>query len=397
MEKGLWVSPFYYPQHHGSLTLSSNFSGNRSRLIHSPDAAAEVCTYHTRRTIHFPFFIRVDQMRSFPLIYSVALLFFVGKSNVLVRGFSIDPKTPKSSLFHKQMKANPSEPTFPGISSLECRQLVESSCTTSSLQLSGGANGDIEPSKPTLVRELIAEFIGTFIIVQLGCGTVCAAVFKAAQVGLWQIAAAWTIAVTLAISTTASVSGAHLNPAITLSLALLRGFSWIKVPTFIAAQVAGAVVAAGVNFALFRDSIAAFEATNNIVRGSIESVQSASAFGEYWSVSSVGTAFFAEAYGTAMLAFVIFALTNPKNEISTKHSFLVPPLIGATVGGLISVIAPLTQAGFNPARDFGPRIIAAIAGWGSIAMKGWWLYVIAPIVGAPIGAWVADKVLYPED
>ena len=82
-------------------------------------------------------------MRSFPLIYSVALLFFVGKSNVLVRGFSIDPKTPKSSLFHKQMKANPSEPTFPGISSLECRQLVESSCTTSSLQLSGGANGDV--------------------------------------------------------------------------------------------------------------------------------------------------------------------------------------------------------------------------------------------------------------
>ena len=95
-----------------------------------------------------------------------------------------------------------------------------------------------------------------------------------------------------------------------------------------------------------------------------------------------------------MLAFVIFALTNPKNETTSKHPFLIPPLIGLSVGALISVIAPLTQCGMNPARDFGPRIIAALAGWGNVAMKGWWVYVIAPIVGAPLGAWVADKVLY---
>lgn len=294
------------------------------------------------------------------------------------------------------MKANPNGSPIACISAQECLQLVEG--TSTALRLAGGGDGDaIAPVKPTHMRELIAEFIGTFIIVQMGCGTVCAAVFKSAQVGLWQIAAAWSIAVTLAITTTASISGAHLNPAITVSLALLRGFSWAKVPTFIVAQVLGAAAAAGVNFALFSESIAAFEATNNIVRGAVESVQSASAFGEYWSVSSVGSAFFAEAYGTAVLAFVIFALTNSKNEISSKHPFLIPPLIGATVAGLISVIAPLTQAGFNPARDFGPRIIAAIAGWGSIAMKGWWVYVLAPLVGAPLGAWVADKFLYPED
>lgn len=263
----------------------------------------------------------------------------------------------------------------------------------SQIELSGGANGDTDV-QPNLTSQMIAEFIGTFMIVQIGCGTVCAAVFKSAQVGLWQIAAAWSIAVTLAISTTAAVSGAHLNPAITVSLAMLRDFKWKDVIPFIFAQTMGAIAGAGVNFALFRDSIAGFEAANNIVRGSLESIQSASAFGEYWSVNCWGTAFLAEAYGTAMLAFVIFALTNPDNETTSKNSFLIPPLIGATVGGLISVIAPLTQAGFNPSRDFGPRIIAALCGWKGIAMKGWWLYILAPLVGAPIGAWVADKVLY---
>mmetsp|Transcript_8207 Transcript_8207/g.12363 ORF Transcript_8207/g.12363 Transcript_8207/m.12363 type:complete len:93 (-) Transcript_8207:56-334(-) len=91
---------------------------------------------------------------------------------------------------------------------------------------------------------------------------------------------------------------------------------------------------------------------------------------------------------------MIFALTNPKNETTSKSPFLVPPLIGATVGALISVIAPLTQAGFNPARDFGPRIVSWAAGWGSIAMKGAWLYIIAPIIGAIAGGKLADKILF---
>jgi len=261
------------------------------------------------------------------------------------------------------------------------------------LQLSGGSNEqDTNVSKsPSIVKEMMAEFVGTFLIVQLGCGTVCSAIFKSAQVGLWQIAAVWSIAVTVAISATASISGAHLNPAITFALATARDFSWRKVLPFIVAQVAGATVAAGVNLALFSDSIAQFEASNNIIRGSIESIASASAFGEYWSVSSWGRAFFAEAFGTAMLAFVIFSLTNPKNETTAESPHLIPPLIGATVGALISVIAPLTQAGFNPARDFGPRIIAWLAGWGTVAMKGFWVYVVAPIIGAVIGGKLAEK------
>lgn len=107
------------------------------------------------------------------------------------------------------------------------------------------------------------------------------------------------------------------------------------------------------------------------------------------------TAFIAESIGTAIIAFVIFALTHPKNE--TMKSGFIPPLIGLTVGGLISVLAPLTQAGFNPARDFGPRIVAWFAGWKTVAFTNAWLYIIAPIVGAVCGAALADRVLYADD
>lgn len=110
----------------------------------------------------------------------------------------------------------------------------------------------------------------------------------------------------------------------------------------------------------------------------------------------LGTACFAEALGTAILAFVIFALTNPKND-TVKNKVFIPPLIGATVGALIAVIAPLTQAGFNPARDFGPRIVAWLAGWKAVALQGWWVYAAPPFIGAPIGAFIADKLLYGDE
>ena len=108
-----------------------------------------------------------------------------------------------------------------------------------------------------------------------------------------------------------------------------------------------------------------------------------------------GVAFLAEAFGTAVLAFVVFSLTHKKN--STAKTGYIPLLIGATVGSLIATLAPLTQAGFNPARDFGPRIVAFLAGWKAVAFRGWWVYVFGPIVGAVIGATLADKVLLVDD
>ena len=107
------------------------------------------------------------------------------------------------------------------------------------------------------------------------------------------------------------------------------------------------------------------------------------------------TALLVEAFGTAVLSFVVFSLTHPKNDCQ-KNKVFIPPIIGATVGGLICVLAPLTQAGFNPARDFGPRFVALFAGWGSIAFQQWWVYVLGPIIGAVGGGALADRVLYAD-
>ena len=103
-----------------------------------------------------------------------------------------------------------------------------------------------------------------------------------------------------------------------------------------------------------------------------------------------------EAFGTAILAFVIFMCIDPKGMIS-KSNVLAPVLIGLTLTLLISLFGSLTQAGWNPARDFGPRIVAYFAGWDSIAIPGpnggFWIYILGPIIGAPIGGLIYQKIL----
>ena len=148
--------------------------------------------------------------------------------------------------------------------------------------LRAGASSPEKATSNKLMKELLAEFIGTFIIVQLGCGSVMSDIFGGAFSGLFQIAAVWIIAVTLAISTTASISGAHLNPSISVALAMFRGFEWKKVIPYSVAQTLGAVAASAVNLVLFADKIKAFEHANGIVRGTAASVASARAFGEYF-------------------------------------------------------------------------------------------------------------------
>ena len=98
----------------------------------------------------------------------------------------------------------------------------------------------------------------------------------------------------------------------------------------------------------------------------------------------------AEFAGTAILAFVVFSLTR---QLSRRGAYLTPIVIGLTVAGLIRVLSPISQAGFNPARDFGPRVFSYFAGWGSIAIPGprggfFVVYILTPILGACAGAWL---------
>lgn len=262
----------------------------------------------------------------------------------------------------------------------------------------------------TLLRACLAEAVGTFLLVLFGTGAVAAAVLTGAQAGLWQVAVVWGFGVTLAIYATAAVSGAHLNPAISLAFALLRpaDFPRARLLPYWGAQLAGAILAGVVVLAAFGPFLDRFNAEHHLVRGGPGSEASAMVFGEYFPNPAIfGTgeqaaalvspmaAAGVEALGTAILAFMIFALTERRN--GAAPGALAPFFIGFTVAVLISLFAPITQAGWNPARDLGPRIVAFLAGYGPVAIPGphggFWVYIVGPLVGAPIGAALYDRLL----
>lgn len=250
---------------------------------------------------------------------------------------------------------------------------------------------------------MTGEFVGTFILVFFGVGAVNAAVLTNAQMGIWQVAVVWAVGVSLGIYASASLSGAHINPAITAAMVAWGGFPASRMVPYWMAQVLGAALASLVLYAMFSEAIVEFERQHGLMRGQPGSELSAMVFGEYfpnpavfgtgpsaWKVAGHGAAFFAEMVGTAVLAFVVFAVTSPCNPDRPPPA-LAAVVIGVCVAAIISVVAPLTQAALNPARDFGPRAVSYFLGWGDIAIpgpRGGWLtvYIIAPTMGALIGA-----------
>ena len=252
--------------------------------------------------------------------------------------------------------------------------------------------------------QCLSEFFGTLILVFFGVGAVNAAVLSGAQQGLWQVAVVWGVAIALAIYATGAVSGAHINPAITVAMAVWRGFPKSKVAPYIGSQLLGAFCGSLLLYALFHGMIAHFETAHGIARGGPGSELSAMVFGEYFpnpaivgttaeayrQVSHV-TAMMGEGIGTAFLACFVFALTESRNPQAPR--FMAPLFIGLTVSIIISIIAPLTQAGLNPARDFGPRLVSYLFGWGEVAIPGprggfFTVYILAPIIGGVLGAGV---------
>ena len=224
------------------------------------------------------------------------------------------------------------------------------------------------------IANFLGEMIGTFILVFFGCGAVAVTVLFSSHSGLFQISAVWGVSVALAIYVTRHISCAHLNPAVSIAMVVSERMVVRKLPSYLLGQFTGAFLAAVLLYILFSSSIAQFEISNGIIRGSRDSIRTAMMFGEFYpkpgsgpeAVVSTMNAFFAETAGTFALVFLIFSLTDGCN-VGRPDDALSPLFIGLTMTVIISVIAPLTQAGLNPARDFSPRIFAYLAGWGEAA------------------------------
>lgn len=255
--------------------------------------------------------------------------------------------------------------------------------------------------------DFIGEFIGTFLVILFGLGAGMASGLFGAHSGLFQVALLWGFGVTVAIYATRHLSNAHFNPAVSIAMVLGRRMPARMLPVYLVAQFLGAFVAAALLYLLFADSLAQFEALHHIVRGTPESVKTAMLFGEFYpspgalpvGVVSHATAFLAEAVGTFVLVFLVFSYTEGCN-LGRPDDALAPLFFGFIVALLISFIAPLTQAGFNPARDLSPRVFSMLAGWGRAALpdaSGGFLtvYVLAPICGGAAAALLFSRVIVP--
>jgi glycerol uptake facilitator protein len=260
--------------------------------------------------------------------------------------------------------------------------------------------------------EMLAEFLGTFVLILLGVASVAVSVVGLPGSGRqvvefgpanWLIIAwGWGLAVVFAIYVAGGISGAHINPAVTLAFAVRRDFPWRKVLPYWLAQVLGAFVAAALVYACYRWAIDAADARAGVPRD--ESLATYSIFAtfpaEYFGNSWWGP-LLDQIVGTGMLLLLVCALIDTRNTapLSNLHPFLI---------GLVVVAIGLTfgtNAGYaiNPARDFGPRLFTYFEGWGSIALPGtfgwfsgyWWIPIVGPLIGGVLGALVYDLLVSP--
>jgi MIP family channel proteins len=248
-------------------------------------------------------------------------------------------------------------------------------------------------------REMAAEFLGTFVLIVFGTAVVAQVVLGGGTHGGYaSINIAWGLAVVMGIYASAGVSGAHLNPAVTLALAVHRGFPWSKVLPYSLAQVAGAFAGAAVTFFTYREAFDRFDGGLRQVAGP---KATAGIFATYpQEFLSLQGGFVDQVVGTALLVLVVFALGDARNF--APESRLSPILVGAAVV-LIGMSFGL-NAGYaiNPARDLGPRLFTLVAGWGSDVFRAghgwWWVPIVGPAIGGAIGGFAYDALitrLYP--
>lgn len=247
------------------------------------------------------------------------------------------------------------------------------------------------PSTPTLRGQCIAEFLGTALLIFFGTGCVAAMKLGGAELGLWEISIIWGVGVSMGVYLSAGVSGAHLNPAVSIALWLFGTFERNKVPAYILAQTAGAFCAAALVYGLYSSLFFDFEHAHQMTRGTPASLELASVFSTYPHPSlSVGLAFVVEVVITAILLGMIMALTDDGNGL--PRGPLAPLLIGLLIAVIGGAMGPLTGFAMNPARDFGPKLMTFFAGWGEVTFTGgrdipyFLVPLIAPVIGACLGA-----------
>ncbi|KAK9721479.1 glycerol channel [Basidiobolus ranarum] len=244
-------------------------------------------------------------------------------------------------------------------------------------------------------RCYLAEFFSTAILVFLGLSVVTQVhVNMKGAAGSWlSINVGFGFAFSIAIYANAGISGAHLNPALTIALYLLKGFPLRKVPGYIISQILGAFVGAALVYSIFYPAIDNFDGGVRQVTGVLGS---AGFFATYpLPYLNNGNALYTEILSTSVLVMAIFAVEDMK-----KHSLVefAPIFLGLTLMVIGISTGYLTGYALNPARDFGPRLFLLIAGWGKECFTAYnyyfWVPIVGPILGSILGGAVYTFFIY---
>ncbi len=245
--------------------------------------------------------------------------------------------------------------------------------------------------RDTLVQELFAEFLGTFVLIMFGAGVVAQYVLSEGRNGSYlAVNFGWGLGVAMGIYVAGGVTGAHLNPAVTLAMAVRRGFSWFKVIPYSLAQIAGAFAASALVFFTYREAFAAFDGGVRMVTGA---KATAGIFATYPQpfLSNFG-GLVDQIVGTTLLVLIICAISDARNLAPSGNS--APLMIGLLVVVIGMCFGFNSGYAINPARDLGPRLFTFMAGWGTEVFRAgnhwFWIPIIGPLAGGVAGAVAYD-------
>jgi glycerol uptake facilitator protein len=244
----------------------------------------------------------------------------------------------------------------------------------------------------TLLGELSSELLGTFTLIVFGVGVVAQTVLTPFSAGAQSIHWAWGIGVVMGIYVAGGLSGAHINPAVTVALALRRGFPWAKVAPYALAQLVGAFLAALVIRWNYYEAFNKFDPAKGFKSQVVFNTYPNNANPQMPNVSQLG-ALRDQIIGTAVLVLLVLAITDARN--TAPGSNLAPFIIGLVVVGIGMTLGADAGYAINPARDLGPRLAAWVCGWSGAFndQRGdfyAWVPIIGPLIGGPLGGYVYD-------
>lgn len=272
------------------------------------------------------------------------------------------------------------------------------------------ATGSDTAALPPLRAALAGEFLGTALLILLGDGVVAGDVLLNRASDRMMITTAWGLAVAMAVYVCGRLSGGHINPAVTLSLAARGAFPRSRVLPYWGAQLAGAFVGAMLVYLDYAEAFRAFEQNEHLVRGTMEggklvgtAAGGAGVFATYPAFDNPWRNILSEFLGTAVLLLGVRALTDRRN--AAPGGYVEPLALGGLVWAIGLSLGGLTGYAINPARDLGPRIASALLGWGTAVFRShggyFWIPIVVPLIGGLAGTFLYDLAIHrhlpPED